>query len=158
MDRVNQQTARIEVRDWSIWTKHVSGDAALAARLEALPEDSLVTLIVGGKRGQWVKKKDSKTGATTPGLKPIGPMRDIWFDWYKTRRGELLEIIWDDAVDGGAALGARPANRAQGQIAKASPAEQQAAWAAFEALGHAGWRCEGREVGSRDDLHGRGPV
>lgn len=152
---VAEKIGRVQIRDWSLWTKHISGDAALAARLEALPEDALITLIVDGERGEWVKKKNSKTGAPTPGLKPIGPMREIWFDWYKTRRGALLEIECPDG-DGRSRTSALPRRALNARLEAASPADQEAAWSAFEALAAAGWRWDGPRSTGRDELHERG--
>ncbi len=83
---------RVEIRDWSLWTKHVRGAPALVALLEALAEDEVVELVVDGRRGEWVKKKSSASAAPTPGLKPVGRMRDTWFEWFKTRRGDLVSI------------------------------------------------------------------
>ncbi|MGJ3231397.1 MAG: hypothetical protein ACFE0P_06345 [Oceanicaulis sp.] len=146
---------RVEIRDWSLWTKHVRGAPALVALLEGLAEDDVVELVVDGRRGEWVKKKSSASGAPTPGLKPVGRMRDTWFEWFKTRRGDLVSI----ALAGDAPARSTPANTATSDtLARAPQAERDAAWSAFEALSEAGWRWDGPRETARDDLHAREPI
>ena len=150
-----EEAGRVEIRDWSLWTKHVRGAPALVALLEGLAEDEVVELVVDGRRGEWVKKKSSASGAPTPGLKPVGRMRDTWFEWFKTRRGDLVSV----ALAGETPLRAESTNRtAPGALDRAPKADREAAWAAFEALSEAGWRWDGPRETARDALHERGPV
>lgn len=146
---------RVEIRDWSLWTKHVRGAPALVALLDGLAEDDVVELVVDGRRGEWVKKKSGANGAPTPGLKPVGRMRDTWFEWFKTRRGDLVSItLAGDAP----ARSAPPPAAAPDTLARAPQTDRDAAWAAFEALSQAGWRRDGPREGGRDDWHARGPA
>jgi hypothetical protein len=160
---VNEAAAdggRVEIRDWSLWTKHVRGAAALVAMLEGLEDDQIVELVVDGHPGEWVKKKSSARGASTPGLKPVGKMRDVWFDWFKTRRGELVSVTLapNNGPPGAVvpALPTAPARPAVSGLDSASTAERAAAWAAFEALSQAGWRRGDASETGRDALHDRG--
>jgi hypothetical protein len=149
----SEELGRVQIRDWSLWTKHVSGAAALVSVLEGLAEDEVIELLVDGVRGEWVKKKNG-SGAPTPGLKPLGPMREQWFDWYKERRGELASI----ALGAAPATARRPSPGRSGETAalqSATPAEADAAWAAFEGLSQAGWRWEGPRESQRVALHDR---
>ena len=146
---------RVEIRDWSLWTKHVRGAPALGTLLEGLAEDDVVELVVDGHRGEWVKKKSSAGGAPTPGLKPVGRMRQTWFEWFKTRRGDLVSIAL--AADA-PARSAPPPAAVSDALERAPQADRDSAWAAFEALSQAGWRWDGPRDGGRDDLHARGLV
>ncbi len=148
-------SGRVEIRDWSLWTKHVRGASALVELLEGLEDDQVVELVVDGQAGEWVKKKSSARGAATPGLKPVGKMRDIWFDWFKTRRGELVSVAL--APNARAPGRAAPARSPASGLDTASEADRAAAWAAFEALSQAGWRREQAGETGRDALHERGP-
>lgn len=132
--------AQVEVRDRTIWTKHVHGDADLVRSLENLPEGQPVTLSVGGKVGTWVKMRDQPGGKPTPGLKPVGEVQAHWKHLFENRRGAVVEI-------------AMAAND-HTEWASASDVEREAAWRAFKALSQAGWRSQVSE-GDRDELHER---
>lgn len=150
---VSADEGRVEIRDWSLWSKHVRGAPQLVAALNAMADDEVVELIVDGRRGEWVKKKSSANGAPTPGLKPVGRMRDTWFEWYKTRRGELVSI----ALAGQVSKRPEPLVAAGAKALDCAPqADREAAWAAFEALSEAGWRWEGPRQTGRDAWHERG--
>lgn len=84
--------ARVEVRDNSLWVSHISGDDRLAAQLLSLKQGQSVTLSIDGVTGFWEKMKDGSNGAATPGLKPIGKMKQIWRQWYTEQRFAALEI------------------------------------------------------------------
>jgi hypothetical protein len=132
--------AQIQVRDYSIWTKHIHGDAALVAHLEDLAAGQTVRLRVAGMSGVWKKMADnSANGAPMQGLKPIGPARAHWKALYQANRGEIVEL----------AVEAPPKD-----WAAASEAERNAAWAAFRALTGAGWQSESSSH-DRFDLHER---
>ena len=150
---------QVQIRDWSLWIKHILGSPKLQTYLSELPENDTVELVVGGIRGHWVKKKNSPDGSSTPGLKPLGKSRDAWFDWYKTRRGELVEIKLASAnnADNKSSPSSTRLNADTDNdigFERASRTEQNAAWAAFESLGQAGWHYDGVPL-SRDDLHER---
>ena len=151
--QTREPKARVEIRDWSLWIKHIQGDRQLAQWLEALGENESVELVVGGMRGRWIKKRDARTGTPTPGLKPVEGMRSTWFHWFKTRRGESVDISLPEDSPPAAAIRAGRSGRPRGT----SSAERQAAWNAFIALRTAGWRSEGRRL-TREELHERDPA
>ncbi|KAA5805306.1 hypothetical protein F1654_04830 [Alkalicaulis satelles] len=149
-------SAQVKVADWSLWLKHISGDPALTKRLASLKAGETVTLTVGGHKGVWEKKADGKDGRPTGGLKPLDDdTRKAWFGLYKTRRGALVDIALAPSEGSPARRSARPQARAD-VLEAASPADKEAAWAAFTALRQAGWRFDSRPSG-RDALHERGP-
>lgn len=146
--------AEVEIRDRSIWTKHIVGDPALARRLERLEEGRTIKLRVAGRTGVWEKMRRGPMGVPTPGLKPVGEMRAVWAELYESRRRQFVEIA---AVEEEAPPAAPPS--ATLPIANdwkdASAAERDAAWSAFRALTRAGWRSEEPSSGDRDELHQR---
>ena len=139
--------AQVEVKDRAIWIGHIHGDPQLATRLAALGPGQTVRLRVDGKPGVWSKMRDTEPRNAkrrpTPGLKPVAEIKDYWRRLFETRRGELVEISFDDGGEGGA----------KGWIT-APNAEREAAWAAFKALTGAGW-CSEAPYGDRDELHDR---
>lgn len=141
----------VEIRDYSLWIKHISGNALLSASLEALPAGATVQLEVDGHRGVWQKKESGTHGLPTQGLKPLGEMRPLWFLWFKERRGQRVGI---KLISSEKTLQRAPA-KARIALEPAAPEpERRAAWAALEADMKAGWRSEG-PYGSRDELHER---
>ncbi len=85
-----------EVRDHSLWIKHVTGDDALVSHLSALPPGAAVWLRMEGVEGQWLKMAAQPSGAATPGLKPTGRARDHWHELLQSR-GQRVEIGLADA-------------------------------------------------------------
>jgi len=81
----------LEIRDDSIWVRHIDGDKSLRDRLAALRPDDTIELDVGGIVGSWQKMKTGKDGRPTSGLKPVGPMREVW-KRMQARRGEIVPI------------------------------------------------------------------
>lgn len=152
MHRISPPAAKVQVTDWSLWVKHIKGDPELATRLEVLPAGEVITLRIGGHEGVWEKKADGKDGRPTPGLKPLGVMKQVWFDWFESKRGALVEI---EAVEGGPAP-ARTRPVVAGLIETGSAQDREAAWAAFLALRNAGWRFAPAGRFDRDALHARG--
>lgn len=143
--------ATVEIRDWSLWIKHIHGDRVLISRLRNLQEGQRVHLLIDGHMGVWVKKNDGKDGRPTEALKPIGDIKSAWFDWFKHRRGELVSI---ELAGGGEAQGAAFVTASLRELEQAVPSERAAAWKAFIALRNAGWRSES-DSRDRDELHER---
>lgn len=81
----------VEIRDHSLWPKHIHGNDALKQKLLALPAGTMIELEVDGFRGVWKKMDDGKDGLPMPGIKAIGPAREQWHGLQK-RRGELVAI------------------------------------------------------------------
>jgi hypothetical protein len=136
--------AKVQVRDRSIWTKHIHGDAELARRLEAMEAGTTIELRIAGSRGWWEKMRSGAAGSQTPGFKPLGEAKEQWGELFRARRGELVEL----SFEGPSSPPSAPS------WAKATDIEREAAWAAFKALTRAGWRSESEST-DRAELHER---
>ena len=82
----------VEVRDHVLWTKHIDGDEALKAAINALSEQSPIDLEVDGCHGTWQKMDDGRHGHSTPGIKPLGPARSHWHTLVRDRLGNVVTI------------------------------------------------------------------
>src|SRR2546426_266516 len=111
--------AQVEVRDRSIWTKHIHGDPILARRLEALRAGETVRLAIGGRMGVWQKMEDTPHGLPMPGLKPIGEIREFWKSVYESQRGSLIDLFLENEPQPAAA-----------EFDSATEQERAAAWTA----------------------------
>ena len=83
--------AIVPLEDRVIWFKHVQ-DPALRKRLNALSEDEMIFLSADGVVGRWKRMKQGKNPTPTEGIKPEGSMGRIWTEWFRTRKGEPIEI------------------------------------------------------------------
>lgn len=81
----------LQIRDDSIWVKHIDGDKALRDRLTSLRPGETIELDVGGIVGSWEKMRDGADGRPTSGIKPAGPMREVW-KRMQARRGEIVPV------------------------------------------------------------------
>jgi hypothetical protein len=135
-------TAWVEIRDNSIWFRHISGPHVVR-QLQALEPEETVRLRIAGKVGVWKRmRRQEGSGALTEALKPgDDATKASWNGLYGAHRGEHVEI---EIVDAGALP--KVVNRL-------SDAERDAAWATFLELTHAGW-VSGEPL-TRDDLHDR---
>ena len=145
--------AQVEVRDYALWTKHIHGDEALKSHLAEIAPGQTVVLRIAGEEGVWKKMRAYRTSKRpTPGFNPVGPMRAIWgslYRQYKAQGGGLVEIeLVKDTKSSG------PGGEAPPRWEMANEAEREAAWEAFKALRHAGWRSDG-PYGPRDELYER---
>lgn len=82
---------KVPVEDVAIWFKHIQ-DRRLRERLDALSENDMIFLEVGGVVGRWRRMRQGKNPRPTDAIKPDGSMKDIWQQWFKTRKGEPIEI------------------------------------------------------------------
>jgi hypothetical protein len=156
--------ARVEVRDYVMWIKHIHGDDMLRERLSSLGPGEVVTLKVDGREGLWRKVGANRSnGGPVPGLAPIGPAKAHWgelFRAHKAQGGTVVEVTMSDETGtqaaGGFAEAAGSMAGASASIAweEASEADREAAWEAFKALRHAGWRSD-KPYGPRDELYDR---
>lgn len=89
--RANRE-GTVEVRDSVLWTKHIRGDDALTATLDALSERSPIDLEVDGVRGTWQKMDSGRDGRPTPGIKPLGSARLHWHDLFRDKRGSAVTV------------------------------------------------------------------
>ena len=81
----------VEIRDHSLWPKHIHGNDELKEHLLNLEEGGLVELEVDGFRGMWKKMDAGKDGRATPGIKALGKAREHWHG-LQDRRGDLVSI------------------------------------------------------------------
>jgi hypothetical protein len=146
--------AQVEIRDTSLWTTHIRGDASLKLKLESLRPGERVQLRVAGIRGPFEKMKDGPNGPM-PGLKPVGEAKDAWRKLYPRRRGEFVEVALEES-EGIQSNPAEPIFSGT-EWSTATDAEREAAWNAFMALTRAGWRSEASASRrpDRDELHRR---
>jgi hypothetical protein len=142
--------AKVQVRDRSIWTKHIHGDAELARRLEELEAGTTIELRVAGSRGWWEKMRCGAAGSQTPGFKPLGEAKEQWGELFRQHRGELVELTFERPSGSPSPNSPPPAP----SWATATDTEREAAWAAFKALTRAGWRSE-IDSTERAELHER---
>jgi hypothetical protein len=86
--------ALVKVCDSVLWPKHISGDPDLKADLLTLRAGEVAELVVCGVRGHWEKMADGPNGQPTPGLRPLGRMRDRWHAlYYGAHRSDLVPIV-----------------------------------------------------------------
>ena len=83
--------ATVEIRDNSIWLKHIEGDRNLRDRIDRLAAGEVIDLEVDGIVGKWQRMKVGNDGRPTPGIKPIAAMREIWKS-MQNKRGRTVEV------------------------------------------------------------------
>lgn len=83
--------AEIEISDHAIWFKHARG-TDLQEPLESLAPESEIELEADGVKGRWKRLKTGTDGREVHAIRPIGPMKGIWNNWFKTRRGERIYL------------------------------------------------------------------
>jgi len=81
----------VEITDDSIWAKQIEGAKALKERILSLSPGELIELEIDGIVGQWEKMRNGKDGRATKGIKPVGPMKEVW-KRFQARRGELVQV------------------------------------------------------------------
>lgn len=140
--------AQAVVSDFVIWTKHIHGDARLAARIAELKAGETVELQVDGVAGPWRKMDNGKDGRPTPGIRPIGRMQAFWRELYGSRRGDVVTVeLAEGAGQGSADPGLTFAALARNEF------ERQAALDALFSLSSSGPVTEAGR--SRDDAYDR---
>lgn len=83
--------SEIRIEDVAIWFKHVDSPQ-LVNRLKQMEAEQEITLETDGVVGRWQKMKTGKDGRATHGIRPVGSMKRVWSEWYKRRKGELIEV------------------------------------------------------------------
>lgn len=86
-----QLSARIPVSDIAIWYKHVES-RDLLSRLEALAPEEELTLEMDSVVGRWKRMKTGSDGRPVHAIRPVGEMKRVWGHWYRTRKGETVEV------------------------------------------------------------------
>ncbi len=81
----------LEICDVAIWFKHLH-EPSLADRLRDLRPEEQVTLEADGIVGRWQRMKTGKDGREVFAIRPVGSMKSIWNQWFKERKGEMIQI------------------------------------------------------------------
>jgi hypothetical protein len=82
---------RLEITDVAIWFKHVHAKDLLS-RLQALEPEDEILLSVDRVVGRWRRMKTGTDGRPVFAIRPVGPMKDVWNGWYKSRKGDRVDI------------------------------------------------------------------
>ncbi len=82
-------TDQVAIQDHAIWFKHLPGRVLLDS-LGQLPPEGEVMVEVDGVAGLWRRMKRGKDGRLPDAIIPVGPMKDVWNAWYRTRRGAVV--------------------------------------------------------------------
>src|SRR5271169_3307054 len=75
----------------TIWAKQIEGGKALKDKILSLAPGEVIELEVVGIVGGWEKMRNGRDGRATMGLKPIGPMKEIW-QRLQSRRRDVVEV------------------------------------------------------------------
>jgi hypothetical protein len=149
--------ATTTISDFVIWARHIHGDARLAEAIVEMRAGGTIDLRVGGVAGTWRKMDDGKDGRATPGIRPLGKTQAFWRGLYKTRRGDVVTLEFEE---GSASVGvtdvASPAlvALAAERALRRTDLERQVALHALLDGAAQGWRSEARTL-TRDEMHER---
>jgi len=157
--------ANAVVRDHVVWLKHIHDDAVLSRHLGALTAGAVVALKVDGVAGKWVKMDNGKDGRPTPGLRPLGAVKDYWNALFNEKRGELVTIELAGGDDAGPATPhTTPSPRAglaeeavefRNRLERADPIMRKAAIAALLDTGRQTFVPQDGFRFNRDEIHDR---
>jgi hypothetical protein len=99
--------ARIPIEDVAIWFSHIP-NPELRQRLSALGEGEIIHIEADGVVGRWKRMRQGKNPKPTEAISPDGSMKRIWNEWFRTRKGERIEIrevtLADDFLAEGSVL------------------------------------------------------
>jgi hypothetical protein len=90
---------QIKITDNNIWAKQIEDDPALKERILNLAPGAVIELEVGGVAGRWAKANTGKDGRATPAIKPVGPMKEVWTEFFRSRRGTFATIRQTQLAD-----------------------------------------------------------
>lgn len=84
----------VSISDHAVWFKHLSNQH-LRQRLAGLEPEAEITLEADAVTGRWRRMKRGVDGRLPDAIIPVGPMKDVWNKWFRTRRGEsvVLRIV-----------------------------------------------------------------
>lgn len=85
------------IRDNALWAKNVEGDAEIARRILALPQNAAITLLIEDEPVVFRKMRDGSDGRPTNGLRPDSAFKPFW-DRMQSRRGERVSVRLSDAT------------------------------------------------------------
>ena len=83
--------SRISIQDHAIWFKHLPG-RDMQERLGQLPPEGEVRMEIDGVTGHWRRMKRGTDGRLPDAIIPIGHMKTVWNDWFRTRRGDTVTL------------------------------------------------------------------
>ena len=79
------------IKDSVVWFKHIES-ITLRRRLEALAPEQEIILEADGEIGRWQRMKTGVDGRESYGIRPVGQMKEIWNNWFKTRKGDAISL------------------------------------------------------------------
>lgn len=82
---------QVRIADIAIWFKHVESPE-LQQRLRALRDDEYINLEADGVVGRWVRMRTGRDGRPTEAIRPDGNMKNVWGNWFRERRGDLIPL------------------------------------------------------------------
>ena len=82
---------QVQIADVAIWFKHIESDR-LRDRLRHLSDNEQINLEADGVVGLWVRMRTGRDGRPTEAIRPEGPMKLVWSEWYRKRKGELIPL------------------------------------------------------------------
>lgn len=85
----------VTIRDNSLWTKHIEGDAEIVTRILGLPANAPIRLVIDGSELSFRKMRDGTDGRPTAGLRPDQDSRAAW-DKLLERRGIKVRLHLPD--------------------------------------------------------------
>lgn len=88
----------LKISDTVIWFKHL-GNPDLIEKLKAYSPDRDITLEADGVVGRWRRMRTGGDGGEVFGIRPVGAMQTVWSQWFKTRKGETIELREVSLVD-----------------------------------------------------------
>ena len=90
---------QIKISDSNIWATQIEDDPALKERILNLAPGAVIELEVGGVAGRWAKANTGKDGRPTKAIKPVGTMKEVWKDFFESRRGVFVTIRQTQLAD-----------------------------------------------------------
>lgn len=79
------------ISDHAVWFKHVQNQH-LRKRLAGLEPEAEVMLEADSVTGRWRRMKRGVDGRLPEAIIPIGPMKDVWNNWFRNRRGDTVVL------------------------------------------------------------------
>ena len=97
----------VKISDVAIWFSHIHAPD-LVEKLKNLPPEQEVSLETDGVVGRWQRMRTGTDGREVFAIRPVGPMKAIWGDWFRNRKGEIIEVkaaaVADDYLAAASAL------------------------------------------------------
>ena len=81
----------VAISDFAIWFKHLPNQT-LREHLARLEPEAEVTLEVGEVLGRWRRMKRGVDGRLPDAVIPVGPMKQVWGNWFRTRKGACVTV------------------------------------------------------------------